>query len=332
MYYQVEQVLEKYEPDVTEFYKGRGILICETKQGLFALKEYNGSAEKAEHLFWLGDQLWEHGIVCDRMIRNREGELLTRGIDGSVYTMHHWVRGRECEVRSRMDVRAAVTAIATFHQVCSLKEYPQLSELFSRKRPSREEYVRHERELNRVKKFILKRKNKSEFELLYLNCFPEFYEQSRYVTMALAEEKNNPESAGLCGYGICHGDMNQHNLLFAAGKPALIHMEHACLGRQVTDLGNFMRKILEKYDWEEWIGMTMLEAYENVRPLGQQERTELYYRLAYPEKFWKIANHYYNSRKVWDSGISREKLSREIQRSERKNLFLHRLEKEVLQV
>lgn len=39
MYYQVEQVLEQQEPEIEKFYKGRGLLICEAKQGLFALKE-----------------------------------------------------------------------------------------------------------------------------------------------------------------------------------------------------------------------------------------------------------------------------------------------------
>ena len=47
MYYQVEQVLEKQEPEIEKFYKGRGILICESKQNLFALKEYTGSLQKA---------------------------------------------------------------------------------------------------------------------------------------------------------------------------------------------------------------------------------------------------------------------------------------------
>ena len=35
MYYQVEQVLEQQEPEIEKFYKGRGLLICEAKQGLF---------------------------------------------------------------------------------------------------------------------------------------------------------------------------------------------------------------------------------------------------------------------------------------------------------
>ena len=73
MYYQVEQVLEKQEPEIEKFYKGRGILICESKQNLFALKEYTGSLQKAEFLYWLGICLEQQGIRCDAMLKNKEG-------------------------------------------------------------------------------------------------------------------------------------------------------------------------------------------------------------------------------------------------------------------
>ena len=81
MYYQVEQVLEQQEPEIEKFYKGRGLLICEAKQGLFALKEYFGSAQKAEFLYWLGICLEQQGILCDSMLKNKDGNLITEGPD-----------------------------------------------------------------------------------------------------------------------------------------------------------------------------------------------------------------------------------------------------------
>ena len=104
MYYQVEQVLEKQEPEIEKFYKGRGILICESKQNLFALKEYTGSLQKAEFLYWLGICLEQQGIRCDAMLKNKEGALLTEGVDHVFYTFHRWMRGRECEVNNRVDL------------------------------------------------------------------------------------------------------------------------------------------------------------------------------------------------------------------------------------
>lgn len=66
MYYQVEQVLEKQEPEIEKFYKGRGILICESKQNLFALKEYTGSLQKAEFCTGWGSAWSSKGFAVMR--------------------------------------------------------------------------------------------------------------------------------------------------------------------------------------------------------------------------------------------------------------------------
>ena len=43
----------------------------------------------------------------------------------------------------------------------------------------------------------------------------------------------------------------------------------------------------------------MLREYSRVRPLSEEEREDFRVRLSYPEKFWKLADHYYGSRKSW---------------------------------
>ena len=45
-------------------------------------------------------------------------------------------------------------------------------------------------------------------------------------------------------------------------------------------------------------------------------------RLAYPEKFWKVANSYYHSNKAWIPEKSVEKLQISIAQTEKKNQFL----------
>ena len=91
------------------------------------------------------------------------------------------------------------------------------------------------------------------------------------------------------------------------------------------DLGLFLRKILEKNDWNRQLGMELIREYCRIHPLSEQDLRGLYYRLAYPEKFWKIANRYYCSRKVWDSGQNYEKLYREIRQNRARSQFLHAL-------
>ena len=59
---------------------------------------------------------------------------------------------------------------------------------------------------------------------------------------------------------------------------------------QVGDLYRFMRKILEKHQWDLDLGRKILLAYQQVRPLSREEVENLRIRLSYPDKYCKLAN------------------------------------------
>ena len=111
----------------------------------------------------------------------------------------------------------------------------------------------------------------------------------------------------------------------------MISFDNICYDVQIGDLARFMRKILEKNNWNMGLGMEMIRAYsdkkamspyESVRQLKPDEREYLCLRLAYPEKFWKIANHYYNANKAWGFGRYLEKLEKIKAEEENREQFL----------
>ena len=110
----------------------------------------------------------------------------------------------------------------------------------------------------------------------------------------------------------------------------MLNFEKASYDVQAADLGNFMRKILEKHNWDIALGMEMLRAYSDVRPLSKQEEKQLYIRLGFPEKFWKIANHYFNANKAWVCGRNLEKLEKFICQNEDREKFLRRMAENVV--
>ena len=71
---------------------------------------------------------------------------------------------------------------------------------------------------------------------------------------------------------------------------------------QVLDLYYFLRKVMEKHHWDVKFGDAMLEMYSRIRPLSQAEIEYISLKLIYPEKFWKVANAYYQSNKAWQFG------------------------------
>ena len=71
--------------------------------------------------------------------------------------------------------------------------------------------------------------------------------------------------------------------------------------------------------------MDMVMAYNSVRELAPWELRQIYLKLLYPEKFWKIVNHYYNARKTWLSLRDIEKLTRLSEQEIKREEFLSML-------
>lgn len=93
----------------------------------------------------------------------------------------------------------------------------------------------------------------------------------------------------------------------------------------MVDLANYLRKILEKNSWSTDMGKHILEAYEKQRKLCKEEKQLLHVLLLFPEKFWKVSNHYSNSHKAWVSGRDIEKLNRLIAAEPAREHFLENL-------
>lgn len=92
------------------------------------------------------------------------------------------------------------------------------------------------------------------------------------------------------GYAVCHGEPDYHHILIGNGYTAVTEFNQMHLGVQMEDLYYFLRKIMEKHDWNERLGRQVMESYERVLPVSEVERQVLYYLFLYPEKYWKQIN------------------------------------------
>lgn len=126
-------------------------------------------------------------------------------------------------------------------------------------------------------------------------------------------------------YGICHGSFNQHNVIIGENDIAIVHFERFSRGNQLNDLYQFSRKVMEKNNYDFELLQDIFEAYETNIELSADDYTYLYILFAYPEKFWKIANSYYNSSKAFLSPKYIEKLQTLILQEKEKKEMLGRL-------
>ena len=122
-----------------------------------------------------------------------------------------------------------------------------------------------------------------------------------------------------------HGSYNYHNIIFSNGNTAVTNFDKYKNECQISDLYQFMRKILEKYDWDIQTAYKMMEEYDKIKPVSDTERALLAALFAFPEKFWKVMNYYFNSNKAWIPPKTKEKLEKVVQQNEKRQKFLETL-------
>lgn len=317
------KVLEQYNIDVIGTRKTRGAILCDTRQGLLLLKEKSISEKRLPALHELYDYLKSQGFeYTDQILPNRDGAYVSVAEDGSKYIVKQWYQGRECDIRKPGELLEAAGNLAKLHMImCKELEngVPAGSHLGK-------EYIRHNQELKKVRKFMRGMSPKGEFEFAFLKCFDQMYQ---WADLALDNLEHSgydllyQQSIEKCY--MLHGEYNYHNILMIPGRAphiATTNFDKFKKDIQVEDLYYFLRKVMEKHGWKERLGDNMLNAYSAIRPLSQAESEYIKNRFIYPEKFWKIADSYYHSNKAWISVKSIEKLNMAIRQTEEKKRFL----------
>ena len=319
-------VLEQYDMTVSRTFKGRGTIICDTDQGMRVLKEYRGRTEKLELLYQLQSKL-KDSLRTDMLIRTKEGALFVKDIDNSVYILEEQVDGKECSYKNEEDIVKACGAMAKLHlkfmtpqseKICLMPVFFYADEM-----------ERHTVECKRVRNYLRKLHNKTEFERALLKEYDYFLEKAVDVTRRAREESQAEYEAYVNSNGLyCHGDYQYHNVIFGKGNggayTGIVNLEHFAHDAGARDFYLLFRKISEKCDWSLDMAQSMLDAYQNRRVFPPIEWRSLCLRLAYPEKFWKIINFYYNSRKSWMPNRNYDKLESLIHQEKNREKLLNK--------
>ena len=317
-------VLEQYDIEVSGTRKTRGAVLCDTDRGLMLLKEVKVSKRRIPALYELHEYLLEQGYThTDRLMLTKEGEYLASSEEGKQYLLKFWFQGRECDVKKPAELLAAAGNLAKLHVLMK----------YSFDQPAApgdhmgEEYLRHNRELKKVRRFMRGISPKGAFETAFLKYYEQMYQWAQAAEEQL--EKSNYDriyKESIESGCMTHGEYNYHNILMLpGGHIAVTNFEKFKRDLQVEDFYYFLRKVMEKQGWKVRLGDNMLNAYSAVRPLTKEEIEYLRIRLCYPEKFWKIANSYYHSNKAWISVKSIEKLDIAIRQTEEKRRFLEEI-------
>ena len=360
-----QEVFRKYDIRVYATYKARGAIVLETDQGLMLLKSFDGLDARVEFENDVKEHLMAQGYTnVDLYIRNVDGGLITEDALGNKYVLKNWFVGEECNLKEAGDVVDAASNLGVLHKL--LHDVPLASEITGRDiQPNLFElFEKRNRELKRVRTYIKDKRQKNEFELCYINNYQRFYEQGLEALTILKDSSyQNIYEEAMNQVHICHGNYTYHNVMMLRGNQpasayenrkdhgnydigigeeltaaeitsryrsiAATNFDKSQIGVQIVDLYQFLRKVMEKNQWDIDYGSMIIKEYDRIKPISAEELKILYVLLLYPEKFWKITNFYYNGKKSWVPQRNIQKLISIQEQYDAKSEFVRKLRESI---
>lgn len=285
--------LNQYQLEIVRIKKARGALIGEDHLGnQYMLRECPYSKKRIEFEQEVLSKLQnKKELIVDYYLRNKENELITEESNGNRYLLKRWSMSTECNVKDKEEVKTAMKALALLHKnmrmISIQEEGLKRVDLLG-------QWEKHYTEMKRTRSFIRRKKKKSNLEMMILNTIDE----------NLLEAKDTIEKLKISRLEqmpryLCHGDYNYHHVLFSKHGVMITQFHRLSFGYQVCDIYHFIRKVLEKNNWDIELAKELIQAYNLENPLNNEEKDLLYLNFLFPYKYWKQINHYMNSSKTW---------------------------------
>lgn len=218
--------------------------------------------------------------------------------DDGIYTMVNLVEGRECEFDDDRDVIRATEALAHMHKAGhgflpgngglvpnSLGKLPGCLK----------------KRLEDIRKLRRKaEKERNGFDYLFIEHFDDFYTIGEKSLETLFSSRYNKLVEATLREGmICHHDYSYQNILIRGDKTAIINFDYCNMELKIYDIVNILRRRMRKCNWDIRKARLILDTYRNIEPLEPDEMKVMKSMLLFPQKFWRVINRYYNSKRCW---------------------------------
>ncbi len=315
------EVLMQYDLTIKSCSNSRGALMLETDNGLKLLRPCTSGEQRLEFEDLLKQYIRNQGGLCvDTVCRTKEGKLFAENSYGDRFCIRDWYYGEECSLKEVRHCLVAVDTLNCFQEL--VRDFPIGEGLQMYERlPLAEQFSKRIRELKKVRSYIREKKQKNEFEVYYLKLCDGYYEQ------ALAAEEYIMSQCSAAKEKLpVHGNFSYHSLLAETYRESelfvLTAFDKAGFGQQISDFYYLLRKTMEKNEWDKELGERMILRYLDAKENPEEECRILKAQLMFPEKFWKIANYYFNNRKSWVPQKNIKKMFSNHDREPRKAEFI----------
>lgn len=318
------EIERQFDIKIESIKPNKGVYYLKTNKGERCLKRINFGAQKLLFVYGAKEHLIKNGFTnVDRYFLNIDEEPFAL-VNEDLYTLSEWIKGRECDFTNLEEVKLAAKKLAEMHMASKGYDPPENSKLKSDL--GRWPHIMEKRikALEKMRDMARKKNNKQEFDLTYMKNV-EFYKNlatralnilktSEYLTVC--EESENDKI-------FCHHDFTYHNIVLdEQNNVNIIDFDYCKREIRAYDLSNFMIKVLKRVDWNiEW-AQQIIESYNEVYPLNDNEYRIVFAFLLFPQRYWRLANRYYYNEVTWGQNTFNNKIQNILSEQEKYRSFV----------
>jgi CotS family spore coat protein len=295
--HELENLLqESYDIKINSITNYRDMFIANTNNGKRLIKITTLKPERVCFISEVKEHLINNGFInIDKNNYTNSGKVFITYNYQTIY-MSNYIDGRECNLENKDETIKCARLLANMHKaskgfICS-EDSKSRSELG--KLPSC--YKKRLDEIKKLKKNA--QKGKLKFDNLMCQYVDYFYEMGeKAINMLdvsdyylLVEESEKTKN-------ISHHDFNHHNIFVKNEDMYLINFEYCCYDLKIYDLVNLLRRKMRKCEWNINEADRIINEYCKIETLCKSEFELMKIMFMFPQKFWRIVNKYYNSKK-----------------------------------
>ncbi len=322
-----EEFFENLGVEINDIVPLRKVFVLVTSEGKKILKIVNSTEERLEFIDKSLDYISKRYSNVLSYYKNRNNKVYEIW-KGETYVLLDMIDGREATFSNPIEINLCSKAMANMH-LASKGILDTMDEDIVIEN-SGENLIRLMNDsykiLENIKYNVNKYRYKNEFDKMFIIN----------VDYNLKEIEKSLEFLALSDYNnillnkskmvLCHNDLAHHNFIIDGEEVKIIDFDYCKFDTRVVDVANYTLKVIKNFAYDSKKVKAILDSYNEVEKLDNEEIRLLYVILSFPKDFVTIVTDYYYKQKSWDEDVFinrfKNKLSNETHRKEFLNNFI----------
>lgn len=311
------EIERQFDIKIESIKPNKGVYYLKTDKGERCLKKVNYGVQKLLFVYGAKEHLILNGFNnVDKYFLNIEKEPFAV-VNEDLYTLSEWISGRECNFKDKNDVALASEKLAYMHRSTKGYEPPENSKLKSDLERWPHLMDKRIKSLDKMRNMGRKRGVKGSFDLNYIKSL-QFYKELGKRAMKVLSDSNYMDicKSTEAEKSFCHHDYTYHNIIISDDSVNVIDFDYCKREVRAYDIANFMTKVLKRVDWDIEYAKIIIDNYNKVDLLREEEYKVIFAFLLFPQRFWRLSNRYYYNEVNWAQNTFGNKLENLISEQE----------------